>query len=134
MNDIVATIFEVAGVTYPSKYKGVATPSLEGQSFLRALSDDNTKRGKAIFWEHQGNKAVRDGKWKLVYRHGGDWELFDMETDRTELHNLAPKKKRRVNQMIAIWEAWAKRCDVHPWPLHPIAEGGKDWVHFPWLW
>jgi len=134
MNDIVATIFEVAGVTYPSKYKGVATPSLEGQSFLRALSDDNTKRGKAIFWEHQGNKAVRDGKWKLVYRHGGDWELFDMETDRTELHNLAPKKKRRVKQMIAIWEAWAKRCDVHPWPLHPIAEGGKDWVHFPWLW
>ena len=91
-------------------------------------------RGEPIFWEHQGNRAVRDGKWKLVNRHGNNWELFDMEKDRTELNNLAVRKKRQVKKMIGMWESWAKRCDVHSWPLHPLPDGEKDWLQFPWLW
>jgi len=134
LNDIAATILEAAGVDYPTRFKGNIVPALEGQSFLPVLFGGMSDRGGPIFWEHQGNRAVRDAKWKLVNRHGDDWELFDMEADRTELNNLAHRKKRRVKRMIEMWKSWAKRCDVHVWPLRPIADGEKDWLQFPWLW
>ena len=135
MLDIAATIYHVAGVEYPEKYRGKKIASLEGESFLRGLhGNNNATRHKAMFWEHQGNCAVRRGKWKLVRRHGDEWELFDMEKDRTEICNLAKKEKERVQSMILLWIEWAKRVGVNNWPLHRIPENEKDWAHFPWLW
>ena len=137
MLDIVATIYEAAGVQYPSHYKIQKIPSLEGESFLKVLQNSNNndwERQRPIFWEHQGNRAVRFGRWKLVNRHGNDWELYDMDDDRTELNNLASKEKDQVEAMTKMWEEWAKRCEVEPWPLTPIEEGERDWAHYPWLW
>ena len=65
-----------------------------------------------MFWEHEGNSAVRIGKWKLVRRHPRDWELYDLDADRTELHDLAANEPQRVKEMAAQYEAWAKRCGV----------------------
>ena len=137
MLDLAATIYEVAGVEYPTHYKGKMIPPLEGESFLRVLHSskhNNWSRQRPIFWEHQGNRAVRLGRWKLVNRHGNDWELFDMDFDRTELNNLAEGEEDRVKSMIDMWEKWAERCEVEPWPPIPIEEGERDWAHFPWLW
>jgi len=67
-----------------------------------------------MFWEHEGNAAVRIGKWKLVKRYPRDWELYDMDADRTELHDLAAQQPARVKDMAAQYEAWAERCGVIP--------------------
>jgi arylsulfatase len=69
----------------------------------------------ALYWEHEGNRAVRQGKWKLVSRFPDRWELYDIEADRTEMHDLAASQPARVKDMIAIHEAWEKRCGVLPW-------------------
>ena len=67
-----------------------------------------------MFWEHEGNAAVRIGKWKLVRDYPKPWELYDMEADRTELTDLATKHPERVREMAAQYEVWAKRCGVIP--------------------
>jgi arylsulfatase len=68
-----------------------------------------------LFWEHEGNRAVRLGPWKLVSLHPGDWELYNIEADRAEQRNLAAQQSDRVKQLAAQWDAWAKRAGVRPW-------------------
>lgn len=72
-------------------------------------------------WEHEGNRAIRDGKWKLVSKHPGAWELYDLESDRTELNNLAPKFPEKARELAEKWERWAQRVGVHPWPIRSPA-------------
>jgi len=72
-------------------------------------------------WEHEGNRAVREGRWKLVAKHGGPWELYDMETDRTELDDLAENHPVKVADLASKWTAWAGRVGVQPWPLRKPA-------------
>ena len=67
-----------------------------------------------MFWEHEGNAAVRVGQWKLVRKYPGPWELYDMEADRTELHDLSADHPERVQEMIGLYQAWAERCGVIP--------------------
>ena len=112
--DIAATCVDVAGATYPM----AATP-LEGKSLLPAFAGKPLGR-EAIFWEHEGNRAVRVGDWKLVAKHGGKWELYDIAKDRVESTDLAAKEPARVKEMVAKYDAWAKRALVEPWPV-----GGK---------
>jgi arylsulfatase len=101
--DILPTCLEVAGGAYPTN----AIP-LEGRSLLPALRSQ-PQPARPIFFEHEGNRAVRDGQWKLVSLAGRPWELYDMVADRVELDNLAPQQPERVQQMAAQWDAWAKR-------------------------
>jgi len=65
-----------------------------------------------LFWEHEGNKAVRWGDWKLVSRDRGKWELYNMKQDRTELHDLIAEKPDIAERMIAEWERWADQVGV----------------------
>ncbi|MCX6922495.1 MAG: arylsulfatase, partial [Verrucomicrobia bacterium] len=71
----------------------------------------------ALYWEHEGNAAIRVGDWKLV-RLGrtGPWELYNLKTDRTELHNLAASDPARAKELAAKWDAWAERAQVKPYP------------------
>ena len=69
-----------------------------------------------LFWEHEGNRAVREGRWKIVSEQNEEWELYDMYEDRTELHNLADRDPDRLKQMAEQYDRWAKRCGVLPWP------------------
>ena len=57
------------------------------------------------------------GKWKLVAVHGRPWELYDLEADRTELDNLAQENPEKLEQLKAMYQSWAKRCEVLPWPI-----------------
>jgi arylsulfatase A-like enzyme len=112
--DVMATCLDVAGAAYPREYNGNTIQPLEGYS-LRPCFERDTSDREALYWEHEGNRAVRQGRWKLVSKHPGDWELYDMECDRSELHDLAARHPDRVAGMAALYETWARRCNVLPW-------------------
>jgi arylsulfatase len=113
--DIMATCLEAAGAEYPEQYDGRQITPLEGESLLPAMCGEDRPRTRPVFWEHQGSRAVRDGDWKLVYQRGQQcWELYDMNVDRTELNDLAPKDTQRAARMTEMYEQWAKRCGVVP--------------------
>ena len=112
-----ATCLDIAGIEYPKTYKGRELNRLEGKSLLPIFEGKKRQGHEAIYWEHEGNRAVRQGKWKLVSAHKGPWELYDLEADRTELNNLAEKHPQKVEQLKVMYESWAKRCGVHPWPI-----------------
>jgi arylsulfatase len=116
-----ATCVDVSGATYPGRYKGQQIKPMEGKSLLGAFADKPIRR-EIIHWEHEGNRAVRVGKWKIVAkgRAGQDkvnWELYDIETDRSELHNLAAQQPERLKKMVNIWLDYARRANVLPWPV-----------------
>jgi arylsulfatase len=109
--DIMATILDVSGASYPQQLDGRSILPLEGHSLRAAFNADMASR-PPMFWEHEGNAAMRDGRWKLVREYPKDWELYDMEADRTETNDLAARHPERVAQMREQYEAWAKRCGV----------------------
>ena len=121
VTDIKPTFLEVAGVKHPDVYEGHAILPLEGESMLPIFEGKNRADRCPIFWEHEGNRAVRQDGWKLVALQGHPWELYNMETDRTELTNLAAIYPGRVKTMSALYNAWAKRCNVMPFRQLPNA-------------
>jgi len=115
--DIMATCVDLSGAEYPEKVKGVAIQPMEGTSLAPAFAGRKLDREGAIYWEHEGNRAVRLGKWKLVAKgRTGPWELYDVEADRSEMNDLAEKHPERVEQMADLWQKWAERANVLPWP------------------
>ena len=115
--DILPTFAELADAPYPAERKGVAIQPVEGQSFVPALQDSRWRRDKPLYWEHEGNRAIRMGDWKLVSQHPSGWELYNMLEDRTELNDLSAGESRRVAEMSALYDVWAQRCEVRDWPL-----------------
>lgn len=114
--DIMATCVEVGGASYPAVFNGKPVTPLEGKSLTGAFAGKAIERD-ALFWEHEGNAAVRAGDWKLVrQKRGGAWELYDMKADRTELHDLAAAQPDKAKALAAQWEAWALRAHVTPYP------------------
>jgi arylsulfatase len=87
---------------------------VEGRSFLPALRGEHLDP-VPLYWEHTGNAAVRVGPWKLVREHPGPWELYDLDRDRTELHDLADEHRDLVAELADRWQRWADRVGVIPW-------------------
>ncbi|MEI6248205.1 MAG: arylsulfatase [Verrucomicrobiota bacterium] len=114
--DILPTCLDVAGTTPLKERNGVAVQPPEGRSLLPAFANQSIQR-EALYWEHEGNAAVRVGDFKLV-RAGRNaaWELYDLRKDRTELLNLAEEQPEKVKELAALWEAWAIRAQVKPYP------------------
>ncbi len=116
--DIMATCLDVAGADYPEEYKNHAITPMEGKSLVTTFTNF-TKEERTLCWEHLGRRAIRKGNFKLVSveRAGkGNWELYDMENDRTETKNLASEKPDVVQQLASEWEEWAEKVQVKPWP------------------
>ncbi len=109
--DVMATCVDVSGAQHPAKIGGVEILPLEGRSLLPAFRGE-PETPRALFWEHEGHRAVRDGRWKLVARKGQPWELYDIEADRTELHDLSSREPDRVARLANAWDEWAARCFV----------------------
>ena len=65
-----------------------------------------------LYWEHEGNAALRLGDYKLVREYEKPWELYDLSNDRTELINLAASKQQQTSALIRQWESWAKDTGV----------------------
>jgi arylsulfatase len=109
--DIMATCVDISGARYPP-----GMPAMEGRSLAPVFRGRTRDAREALFWEHEGNRAVRQGRWKLVSRFKpGTWELYDVEKDRTETNDLAALEPGRVKKMSTLYDAWAKRVGVLPW-------------------
>jgi arylsulfatase len=107
--DLMATAVDLSETTYPANVK-----PMEGRSLVPLFNGSKIER-EAIYWEHEGNRAVRQGDWKIVAEHGKPWELYNIANDRSEQHDLAQKQPERVQQMSALYDAYAKRANVEPW-------------------
>ncbi len=117
ITDIMPTLADIGGANYPKAYKGNTITPLKGQSLIPLWAGKNMKTRDTLCWEHIGNRAIRCGKWKLVSRYTDDelpWELYNIETDRTELHNMASIKSEKVQEMSAAYQRWAKEVNVIP--------------------
>lgn len=115
--DIMATCVDIGGATYPTRFNDVEIQPMEGRSLAGAFAGDVIDR-EAIYWEHEGNRALRVGDWKLVASGAtGPWELYDLAADRTELNDLAAEQPERAKRMAAMWEAWGKRANAWPPPM-----------------
>lgn len=121
--DIMATCLDAGGTPYPKTYKGRAVTPLEGLSLLPVFKGRKRAEHPYLCWEHEGNRAVRQGKWKLVSQFKGPWELYDLAADRTETKDLAKANPAKVTAMTAIYESWAQRCGVVPYEsLRKVAQ------------
>ena len=130
--DVMPTLAELAGAKYPARFDGHDIRPMSGRSFAGAFDGKPLTRSVPIFWEHEGNKAVRDGKWKLVAQFGAPWQLYDMSTDRTETRDLAAAHPDIAARMTQQWNDWAAKSFVDPWPnkvdggvIKGRLEGGK---------
>ncbi|SFJ45558.1 arylsulfatase [Amycolatopsis sacchari] len=108
--DFVPTVLEATGVSYPDD----APLPLEGMSMLGSWRGAPDSEERCQFYEHIGNAAVRRGKWKLVREYPADWELYDLDTDPTELSDVAGSQPDVVRELAREWAAWAARCGVVP--------------------
>jgi arylsulfatase A-like enzyme len=130
--DIMATCVDVTGAEYPSQFNGNEIHAMEGESLLPSIRNKNDNRNSVIYWEHEANRAVRSGEWKLVlkasgeYPFGGKWELYNMHDDRTEMNDLAEIYPAKVEEMITMWEDWAQRNQVYPLDNRPWQERLAD--------
>lgn len=107
--DLMATAVDLSKTTYPANVK-----PMEGRSLAPLFTGGRIER-EAIYWEHEGNRAVRMGDWKLVAEHAKPWELYNIARDRSEQHDLSQQEPERVNQMAALYVAYAKRANVELW-------------------
>lgn len=120
--DLMATALDVAGVEYPKTHNGHAIAPLEGKSLKPIFDGARRPPHRAVFWEHEGNKAVRMGDYKLVAAAREPWELYKITEDRCELNNLAAAQPERARAMQDEWNRWAARANVLD---YEVARKGK---------
>lgn len=136
--DVMPTILDVAGATYPKEFHGNQIPALDGVSLRPAFASKSLARKDPIFVEHENNAFIREGGWKLVGRgvaateavEPDKWELYNMITDRTETRNIAKSNPGVVKALAAKWDAWAERVAVYP-KRSPNAKKSGGAAHAP---
>jgi len=113
--DIMPTLIELGGGAYPSERHGKPVPPAEGVSLAPTLRGQPRDGHKTLAWALFGSRALREGRWKLVWGvTSRRWELYDMQGDRTETNDLAEVHAERVQAMSKKWLAWAKKCEIEP--------------------
>ena len=113
LTDVMPTLLELLGAKYPSERAGVKLPPLVGESMFGAWKGADVSN-PTLWWEHCGNAALRSGKWKLVRQYDFPWELYDIDTDRSEITDLSAKHPEVVKELTAKWEEIAKTNGVIP--------------------
>lgn len=117
--DIMATCLELSGSKYPSKYNGYDIQPYMGLSMKSIFDTGKLSTKRDLYFEHFNEKALIDSEgWKIVQpaKNNGDWELYNLNSDRSEMHNLADKYPDRVKEMLSRYDKWEKQCKVVPRP------------------
>lgn len=117
--DIMPTLLDIAGTTYPTTYKGTTLPVLTGRSWTKVLSgqaESVRTPNDYIAWELFGNRALRQGDWKLRWEvkplGTSAWELFNLATDPAERVDLASTYPQRVESMLKLWDEYVAKNNV----------------------
>jgi len=116
--DIMPTLLDISGGTYPETFKGNEIVPMEGVSLVPLFNGMKLKRKEPLFWEHEGNRAVRSGDWKLVSAYDyqaknyRDWELYNMKSDRSELTDLKDTYPGKIKELVENYEKWSERVGV----------------------
>ncbi|MBI4581034.1 MAG: arylsulfatase [Planctomycetes bacterium] len=117
--DLMPTCLDAAGVKYPARWDDHDITPTPGRSLLPVFRGEAAGAHDCLFWEHEGNWAVRCGNFKLVAVEGGEAELYDLAADRTEMHNLAAQRPDVVKSLRGKYDEWARQCNVVPWDKLP---------------
>lgn len=127
--DIVPTLLEITGAQKPTEIKGHAVPPAPGRSIVSAFARDGSVTHDYLWWQHEENRAIRVGDWKLVALAKGEWELYDLSRDRGEGQNLAAQHPDKVRELAALWtqhfEETRKLAFTNPPPEVPAAKKSK---------
>jgi arylsulfatase A-like enzyme len=122
------TMVEVSGAAYPERLGMRQILPMAGTSLMPALRGKSLP-ARALYFEHEGTRAVREGRYKLTALRGGPWKLYDMERDRTEIDDLAGRHPQRVAALAKQWDEWAERNQVTPLPesyrVNYLRRGGE---------
>ena len=101
--DIVPTILELAGVEKPKSWKGTPIPKAPGKSLVPSFLDDRVIPRESIWWMHAGNRAIRQGNFKLVAAKNDPWALYDLSKDRAESNDLSKKMPKLKSKLENLW-------------------------------
>jgi arylsulfatase len=118
--DLMPTFAELGGARYPRRFRGREILPMEGVSLVPLFRGETRPARGPLGWEFEGQRALRDGDWKLLGSDDGPWELYDLAHDRIESDNQAAAQPERVRALAARYEEWARRCGVRRWKeVHP---------------
>jgi arylsulfatase len=117
--DLMPTLLEIAGVSYPRTREGRELPALIGKSWgpmLAGQAESPRTEPEYLAWELFGNRALRQGDWKLRWEYKpygkGDWELFNLATDPAERKDLAAERPDKVRALVALWDTYVRANNV----------------------
>ncbi|MDG3004809.1 arylsulfatase [Paludisphaera mucosa] len=125
--DVAPTLMEVAGVTPPETWNGATRPAPPGRSLLPAFAQDAAVERPFLYFNHEGNRGLRVGDWKIVApapaAAEGRWQLYDLAKDRAEVHDLAARHPEKVREMADLWkrndEEYRRQAATSPRPPRP---------------
>lgn len=128
--DITPTFLESAGIEHPAKKTGSTVALPQGKSMWPILAGrERVTRTDAewLGWELFGNRAIRQGDWKLLYLlkgagGTGNWELFNLKDDPAEMHDLSAKYPEKRDAMLKLWDEYVKRNGVIVSEAGPFAK------------
>jgi arylsulfatase len=119
VTDLMPTLLEIAGASYPKTYGGHEVPALSGKSWVPMLTGKTETPRTAqdyLAWENFGNRAVRQGEWKLRWQYEpfgtGQWELYNLTLDPAERKNLAAERPDKVKALLALWDDYVRKNNV----------------------
>ncbi len=122
--DLMATAVAVADANYPKTFHhGETIKPMEGKSLVPAFLGQGIER-EAIYWEHEGNRAIRRGDYKLVAKGArGPWELYNIANDRSEQNDLSREQPDLAKELADMWQVYAERANVLP--MNPNSNNDK---------
>ena len=117
--DIMPTLLDITGTSYPKTHNGKELPPMIGKSWTKVLAGEAESPRNSndyLAWELFGNRALRQGDWKLRWEYApfgkSDWELFNVAKDPSERKDLASANPTKLKEMLGLWEDYVKKNNV----------------------